>query len=43
MGEKRSAGLRTAFYRIERIIRPNQALRHSVIDARQPQQGGDTA
>ena len=43
VGEKRSAGLRTAFYRIERIIRPNQALRHSVIDARQPQQGDDTA
>ncbi|MCQ9677733.1 YdcF family protein [Corynebacterium sp. BF-R-2] len=43
VGEKRSAGLRTAFYRIERIIRPNQALRHSVIGARQPQQGDDTA
>ena len=43
VGEKRSAGLRTAFYRIERIIRPNQALRHSVIGARQPQQRGDTA
>lgn len=31
VGEERSAGLRAAFYRIERIIRPNQALRHRVI------------
>ena len=43
VGEKRSAGLRTAFYRIERIIRPNQALRHRVIGARQPQQDRDSA
>lgn len=43
VGEKRSAGLRTAFYRIERIIRPNQALRHRVIGARQPQQDKDNA
>lgn len=43
VGEKRSAGLRTAFYRIERIIRPNQALRHRVIGARQPQRDKDSA
>ncbi|MGX4762258.1 YdcF family protein [Corynebacterium minutissimum] len=43
VGEERSAGLRTAFYRIERIIRPNQALRHRVIGARQPQQDRDSA
>ena len=43
VGEERSAGLRTALYRIERIIRPNQALRHRVIGARQPQQGEDNA
>ena len=43
VGEERSAGLRTALYRIERIIRPNQALRHRVIGARQPQQDRDSA
>ena len=43
VGEERSAGLRTALYRIERIIRPNQALRHRVIGARQPQQARDSA
>ncbi len=43
VGEERSAGLRRAFYRIERIIRPNQALRHRVIGARQPQHGKDSA
>lgn len=43
VGEERSAGLRRAFYRIERIIRPNQALRHRVIGARQPQRGKDSA
>lgn len=35
LGEKRSEGVRAAFYRIERLIRPNQALRHRVIGARQ--------
>ena len=39
LGEKRSEGVRAAFYRIERLIRPNQALRHRVIGARQTQEG----
>ncbi|MDK6814019.1 YdcF family protein [Corynebacterium sp. UMB6689] len=43
LGEKRTAGVRTAFYRIERLIRPNQALRHQVIGARQTQEGRDSA
>lgn len=43
LGEKRSEGVRAAFYRIERLIRPNQALRHRVIGARQTQEDQDSA
>ncbi|OFN36648.1 YdcF family protein [Corynebacterium sp. HMSC072A04] len=43
LGEKRTEGVRAAFYRVERLIRPNQALRHRVIGARQTQDGQDSA
>ena len=43
LGEERTEGVRAAFYRIERLIRPNQALRHRVIGARQTQDGQDSA
>ncbi|MBE7364234.1 YdcF family protein [Corynebacterium aurimucosum] len=43
LGEKRTEGVRAAFYRIERLIRPNQALRHRVIGARQTQEDQDSA
>ena len=43
LGEERTEGVRAAFYRIERIIRPNQALRHRVIGARQTQEDQDSA
>ncbi|PMC72003.1 YdcF family protein [Corynebacterium aurimucosum] len=43
LGEERTEGVRAAFYRIERLIRPNQALRHRVIGARQTQEDQDSA